>query len=157
MEHLLEFDQKEFATTEEGDALLKVHGSLKEEMSEAYIGVSEEGKNLLSALQKPLGGDDRSAKARSRVSDYTEAVSHVMDVILEMHEQNRQLTILWEKQRVRLSQKYKLCEYERESSEVGGLFAVTVCKISSRGTQRCLGVKWFVRRRCLSNLASLCS
>ena len=25
----------------------------------------------------------------------------------------------------------------------------------SRGTQRCPGVEWFVRRRCLSNLASL--
>ena len=29
--------------------------------------------------------------------------------------------------------------------------------ITSRGTQRFLGVKWFVRRRCLSNLASLSS
>ena len=27
--------------------------------------------------------------------------------------------------------------------------------ITSRGTQRCLGVKWFVSRRCLSNFASL--
>ncbi len=117
MEQLLEFDAKEFAAIEEGEELLHAHASLKEEMSKAYETVSEEAKNLLSALQKPLG-DDRNSKARSRVSDYTEAVSHVMDVIVEMHEQNRQLTILWEKQRVRLSQKYKLCEFKKDSAQV---------------------------------------
>lgn len=118
IDQLMEFDRREFASLEEGAELLKVHGELKQEMTEAYTIVSEEGKNLLSALQKPLG-DGRSAKARSRISDYSEAVSHVMDVILEIHEQNRQLTILWEKQRVLLSQRYKLCEFQKDSSEVG--------------------------------------
>ena len=118
IDQLMEFDQQEFSSLEEGTELLKVHADLKQEMTEAYTIVSEEGKNLLSALQKPLE-DGRSAKARSRISDYSEAVSHVMDVILEIHEQNRQLTILWEKQRVLLSQRYKLCEFLKDSSEVG--------------------------------------
>ncbi len=117
MEQLLEFDQKEFSTMAEGEELLLAHAALKNEMSEAYDNSTEEGKELLGALQKPVA-DDRSAKARSRISDYSEAVSHVMDVFLEMHEQNRQLTILWEKQRVRLSQRYKISEFKRDSSEV---------------------------------------
>eukprot|EP00794_Sanderia_malayensis_P017296 gene17296-19027_t len=116
MDQLLEFDQQEFETLDEGRELLFTHGRLKDEMSQAYNITSEEGKDLLSALQKPIV-DERSAKARSRVSDYSEAVSHVMDIILEMHEQNRQLTILWEKQRVVLSQKYKLCEFKKDSAE----------------------------------------
>ena len=40
-----------------------------------------------------------------------------------------------------------------------GTHFIVICVyiLYSRGTQHCLGVKWFVRRRCLSNLASLYS
>ena len=118
MEELLEFESKTFSSLTEAEELLTSHGKLKAQMSQAYEEVSEEGKKLLGVLQRPLISEGRESKARSRVSDYSEAASHVMDVILEMHEQNRQLTILWEKQRVRLSQRYKLCQFELESTQV---------------------------------------
>ncbi|XP_065051810.1 triple functional domain protein-like isoform X2 [Rhopilema esculentum] len=117
MDRLKETEKAEFGSIEEGEGLLKSHERLKRDMSEAHVIVSEEGKNLLSALQKPTT-DDRSAKARSRASDYSEAVSHVMDRILEMHERNRQLTISWEKQRVRLSQRCELSKFQNECNEV---------------------------------------
>lgn len=117
MEQLRELDTKEITSIEDGTKSIAQHSDLKQEMSDAYVVASEEGKNLLSALQKPCN-DERSAKARSRISDYSEAISHVMEVILEIHEQNRQLTILWEKQRVRLSQKFKLYQFQSESFEV---------------------------------------
>ena len=117
MDRLKETEKAEFGSIEEGESLLKSHERLKRDMSEAHVIVSEEGKNLLSALQKP-STDDRSAKARSRASDYSEAVSHVMDRILEMHERNRQLTISWEKQRVRLSQRCELSKFQNECNEV---------------------------------------
>ena len=117
LDQLTALDEKDISSSDDGMRLVSEHSTLKQEMSSAYILVSEEGKNLLSALQKPCN-DERSAKARSRVSDYSEAVSHVMEIILQIHEQNRQLTILWEKQRARLSQKFKLCQLQNDSDEV---------------------------------------
>lgn len=123
MSQLMELETQTITATEDGLKLVKDHGDLKQEMTEAYFLVSEEGKNLLSALQKPCM-DGRAAKARSRISDYSEAISHVMEIIVEIHEQNRQLTILWEKQRVRLSQKFKLYKFQDESNEVSVCFLV---------------------------------
>lgn len=121
MDQLTSSDENDTSSSDDGLRLVSDHSVLKQEMSSAYVLVSEEGKNLLSALQKPCN-DDRSAKARSRVSDYSEAVSHVMEIILQNHEQNRQLMILWEKQRARLSQKYKLSQFQHESDEVRCVF-----------------------------------
>lgn len=117
MEHLNDLDRKDISSSDDGRKLVSDHAALKHEMSSAYNFVSEESKNLLSALQTPCN-DDRSARARSRVSDYSEAVSHVMEIILQIHEQNRQLTLMWEKQRACLSQKFKLCQFQHESDEV---------------------------------------
>ena len=55
---------------------------------------------------------------RSRLSDYTEAAEHVMCVIVEMYEQNKDLKILWEKQKTRINQKYRLSVFEQDCSEV---------------------------------------
>ena len=100
------------------ESLLKSHEKLKLTIGDSYDSVNIEAKSLLSALQKSPPDDSREEKARCRLSDYTEAASHVMDVIVEMYEQNKQLCILWEKQKARINQKYKLYLFEVESNEV---------------------------------------
>ena len=123
IDQLTDLDSKVLTSTEDGKKLVSDHAHLKQQMSDAHVFVCEEGQNLLSALQKPCD-DERSAKARSRVSDFSEAVSHVMDVILGFHEQNRQLTKLWDKQRVHLGQKLKLLQFQNESNEVSTFYQV---------------------------------
>ena len=95
-------------------------------MADSYEAVSTEAKSLLSALQRTPPDDSREEKARSRLSDYTEAASHVMDMIVEMYEQNKQLCILRDKENVRIKQKYKLSLYEEECNEVQFCFCYFV-------------------------------
>ena len=49
-----------------------------------------------------------------------------------------------------------ICTWVGVNGPNGCAFLVIIYR-TSRGTQLCLGVKWFARRRCLSNLASLSS
>ncbi|XP_057304422.1 triple functional domain protein-like isoform X4 [Hydractinia symbiolongicarpus] len=92
--------------------------NMRQTMTDSYEAVSKEAKELLSSLQRSPIGDSREEKARSRLSDYTDAASHVMDVIVIMYEQNKQLNICWEKQKVRNNQKYKLSVFNEECVEI---------------------------------------
>ena len=98
--------------------VLNHYDNLKQNMQESYDKVSLEAKSLLSALQRPPANDTREEKARSRLSDYTEAASHVMEVIVEMYEQNKQLNIQLEKTCRRVHQKYKFYLFEAECDKV---------------------------------------
>ena len=77
-----------------------MNNALKQSMTEMYEYVNSDSKHLLNCLQRTPSGDSREEKARSRLSDYTDAASHVMDVIVVLYERNKQLMILWEKQKV---------------------------------------------------------
>ncbi|XP_065656254.1 triple functional domain protein isoform X8 [Hydra vulgaris] len=105
---LLSIETRSISNESMLNEILEHYNCLKQNMHESYDKVSLEAKSLLSALQRPPANDTREEKVRSRLSDYTEAASHVMDVIVEMYEQNKQLNIQWEKTRCRVHQKYKL-------------------------------------------------
>ena len=93
------------STREIHDSLLNSVQEIKLSMTESYEVVNTESKVLLNALQKLPTNDSREEKAKSRLSDYTEAASHVMDLIVIMYEQDKQSKILWEKTKLRITQK----------------------------------------------------
>lgn len=118
MEELNSIEDKDIDTVEKYEEALRVNNELKLSMSNSYEFVSSDSKHLLNCLQRTPSGDSREEKARSRLSDYTDAASHVMDVIVVLYEQNKQLVILWEKQKVRVGQKYNLSMYDQKCQEV---------------------------------------
>lgn len=121
MEEIRSINDQKITTQGTVDELLKSHENLKHTMKQSYDAVSAEAKSLLNVLQRSPAGDARDSreeKARSRLSDYTEPASHVMDVIVEMYEQNKQLSIFWEKQNKKINQKYKLSQFEVEAAKV---------------------------------------
>ena len=120
-------ETKTIDTIEAYEEALRINNVLKQSMSDSYEFVSSDSKHLLNCLQRTPSGDSREEKARSRLSDYTDAASHVMDVIVVLYEQNKQLVILWEKQKVRVGQKYKLSLYEQKSNEVRFLYFLFLC------------------------------
>ena len=121
VEELNSIEEKDIDTAEKFEEALKINNELKQSMSNSYEFVSSDSKHLLNCLQRTPAGDSREEKARSRLSDYTDAASHVMDVIVVLYEQNKQLVILWEKQKVRVSQKYRLSLYDQKCKEVSNL------------------------------------
>lgn len=106
------------STREIHDSLLNSVQEIKLSMTESYEVVNTESKVLLNALQKLPTNDSREEKAKSRLSDYTEAASHVMDLIVIMYEQDKQSKILWEKTKLRITQKYNLYRFQQECDEV---------------------------------------
>jgi len=107
------------------DELMVNHESLKQTMKDSYEAVSTEAKSLLNVLQRSPTGDapdSREEKARSRLSDYTEAASRVMDMIVDLYEQNKQLLIYWEKQKLKIKQKFKLSLFDVEVAMVRVVF-----------------------------------
>ena len=118
IDELKSFEEKDIVTRDIFNSVLRSLDSMKLTMSDSYECVSGEAKELLSALQRTPAGDSRVEKARSRLSDYTDAASHVMDVIVELYEQNKQLNIIWEKQKVRMSQKFRLNLFDQECLKV---------------------------------------
>lgn len=106
------------STQEIHDSLLNSVQEIKLSMTESYEVVNTESKVLLNALQKLPTNDSREEKAKSRLSDYTEAASHVMDLIVIMYEQDKQSKILWEKTKLRITQKYNLYRFQQECDEV---------------------------------------
>ena len=125
MEEIKSIEKRKITSQSLVDELLKNHEELKNTMKDSYEDVSAEAKSLLNVLQRAPGGDapdSREEKAKSRLSDYTEAASHVMDMIVELYEQNKQLQIVWEKQKTKISQKYKLSIFETESAKVSLLY-----------------------------------
>ena len=136
MEEIQSIEKRKITSQILVDELLKNHDELKNAMKESYDDVSAEAKSLLNVLQRAPGGDapdSREEKAKSRLSDYTEAASHVMDMIVELYEQNKQLQIVWEKQKTKISQKYKLSIFETESAKVSLLFVFASISILKRG------------------------
>ena len=90
-------------------------------MKEEFDVVSLERESLLNVLQSTPAGEVRDAreeKARSRLSDYTQAASHVMEIFLEIYNRNKELTILYEKQKTRINQKFKLAQFDAEAAKV---------------------------------------
>lgn len=118
MDELKSFEETPVESKATLDATNTSLCNMRQTMTDSYEAVSKEAKELLSSLQRSPIGDSREEKARSRLSDYTDAASHVMDVIVIMYEQNKQLNIYWEKQKVRNNQKYKLSLFNEECVEV---------------------------------------
>ena len=136
MEEIQSIEKRKITSQILVDELLKNHDELKNTMKESYDDVSAEAKSLLNVLQRAPGGDapdSREEKAKSRLSDYTEAASHVMNMIVELYEQNKQLQIVWEKQKTKINQKYKLSIFETESAKVSLLFVFASISILKRG------------------------
>ena len=118
MEELSAMENQVISTQEIHDSLLNSVQEIKLSMTESYEVVNTESKVLLNALQKLPTNDSREEKAKSRLSDYTEAASHVMDLIVIMYEQDKQSKILWEKTKLRITQKYNLYRFQQECDEV---------------------------------------
>ena len=135
MEELNVMEEQVISTQEIHDSFLNSVNEIKLSMSESYDIVNLKAKVLLNALQKLPTNDSREEKAKSRLSDYTEAASHVMDLIVIMYEQDKQSKILWEKTKLRITQKYNLYGFQKECDEVG-LFVFWVFFQSSFVTVR---------------------
>ena len=112
-------EEQVISTQEIHDSFLNSVNEIKLSMAESYDIVNLKSKVLLNALQKLPTNDSREEKAKSRLSDYTEAASHVMDLIVIMYEQDKQSKILWEKTKLRITQKYNLYGFQKECDEVG--------------------------------------
>lgn len=112
-------EEQVISTQEIHDSFLNSVNEIKLSMTESYDIVNLKSKVLLNALQKLPTNDSREEKAKSRLSDYTEAASHVMDLIVIMYEQDKQSKILWEKTKLRITQKYNLYGFQKECDEVG--------------------------------------
>ena len=119
MEELNVMEEQVISTQEIHDSFLNSVNEIKLSMTESYDIVNLKSKVLLNALQKLPTNDSREEKAKSRLSDYTEAASHVMDLIVIMYEQDKQSKILWEKTKLRITQKYNLYGFQKECDEVG--------------------------------------
>lgn len=128
-------EEQVISTQEIHDSFLNSVNEIKLSMTESYDIVNLKSKVLLNALQKLPTNDSREEKAKSRLSDYTEAASHVMDLIVIMYEQDKQSKILWEKTKLRITQKYNLYGFQKECDEVG-LFVFWVFFQSSFVTVR---------------------
>lgn len=88
---------------------------LRQEIEDCFQAVSSDSKALLAELQKPARDyDDEFLKS----PEYSEAVSHVMDIYLEVHEHHRQLTILWERRQALLKEYLHLCMFDQDSNQV---------------------------------------
>ena len=135
MEELNVMEEQVISTQEIHDSFLNSVNEIKLSMTESYDIVNLKSKVLLNALQKLPTNDSREEKAKSRLSDYTEAASHVMDLIVIMYEQDKQSKILWEKTKLRITQKYNLYGFQKECDEVG-LFVFWVFFQSSFVTVR---------------------
>ena len=118
MEELNAIEHQVISTQEIHDSFLNSVHEIKLSMTESYEIVNTESKVLLNALQKLPTNDSREEKAKSRFSDYTEAASHVMDLIVVMYEQDKQSKILYEKTKLRITQKYNLYKFQKECDEV---------------------------------------
>jgi hypothetical protein len=118
LEELTNIENQDILTSEEMKKSLLDHDKLKTVMGDMYDSVSSEAQKLLGVLQQSPSSERREEKAKSRLSDYTEAAEHVMRVIVTMYESNKQLKILWEKMSVRIRQKHHLALFERDCSEI---------------------------------------
>ncbi|XP_066016290.1 kalirin isoform X11 [Pocillopora verrucosa] len=106
-------DIKEVAEVEN---LLTDLNDLRQEIEDSFETVSSDSKALLAELQKnPVHVDNQFLK-NPQFSE--EAGSHVMDIYLEVHEQHRQLGMLWEKHKARLKEYLHLCMFDQDSSQV---------------------------------------
>ena len=95
--------------------MLSTHIKLRQEIEEAYSAVMKESKFLLAALQKPSQENEEFVE---RTAEFSDSSSHIMDIYLNVHDQHRQLGILWEKQRSRLRQHLHICTFENDSEQV---------------------------------------
>ena len=121
MDEIMSLEKRAITSQNIVDELMVNHEVLKQTMKDSYEAVSAEAKSLLNVLQRsPVGDppDSREEKARSRLSDYTEAASRVMDMIVVLYEQNKQLLIYWEKQKIKINQRFKLSLFDVEVAMV---------------------------------------
>ena len=94
--------------------LLKNEGNLKKEIDSSYEAVSLESKQLLEALQKPMfTGDNRDTP------EYSEASSHVMELLLNVHEHHRQLGLSWDSKQAALREQIHLLNLDHDVAQVG--------------------------------------
>lgn len=106
----------------EVENLLTDLNDLRQEIEDSFETVSSDSKALLAELQKnPVHVDNQFLK-NHQFSE--EAGSHVMDIYLEVHEQHRQLGMLWEKHKARLKEYLHLCMFDQDSSQVKKLLSV---------------------------------
>lgn len=96
--------------------LLTDLNDLRQEIEDSFDTVGSDSKALLAELQKnPVNVENQFLK-NPQFSE--EAGSHVMDIYLEVHEQHRQLGMLWEKRKARLKEYLHLCMFDQDSSQV---------------------------------------
>ena len=88
---------------------------LRQEIEDCFVAVSSGSKSLLEELQRPTTG---CGEDFLKSAEYSEAVSHVMDIYLEVHEHHRQLSKLWERRQRLLKEYLHLCMFDQDSNQV---------------------------------------
>jgi hypothetical protein len=95
---------------------VQTHQTLMDKMAQAYTDVCADGKALLDMLQTPVSAS--SFNAITATADFSDAATHVLDLVHEVFAHHRDLCLMWHQGKVKLHKRLSLRLFEQDVRQV---------------------------------------